>query len=349
MKFHLNTINLFIVFLSFCSCTKKISPRVIESVQIQEFKIDSTSIRAIISLDIDKVAYAGSNGEIGFFWEMEKPKPVYFLKHQDSIKPHFRSLAFNGTDYFALSIGNPALLFRISEGEYSLVYKEENEKVFYDSMKFFDEKNGIAIGDPTEDCLSIILTNDKGNTWMKVPCENLPKITEGEAAFAASNTNIKVLRKTAWIATGGTKANVYKSTDLGKTWQVFKTPIIQGTGSRGIYSIDFANEKNGIVIGGDFSKPNENKSNVAITNDGGKTWKLVADGIYPNYKSCVQYVPNTQGKEIFAVGKTGIAFSNDSGYTWKHVSDYEFYTIQFANKNTAWLSGNKKIGKLTLE
>ena len=31
-------------------------------------------------------------------------------------------------------------------------------------------------------------------------------------------------------------------------------------------------------MGGDFSKPNENKANKAITADGGKTWTLVADG-----------------------------------------------------------------------
>ena len=90
------------------------------------------------------------------------------------------------------------------------VYTEVNPKVFYDSMKFFDESHGIAMGDPTENCLSIILTNDGGNTWTKVPCEKLPPVVEGEAAFAASNTNIKVLGNTAWIVTGGTKARVFK-------------------------------------------------------------------------------------------------------------------------------------------
>lgn len=92
----------------------------------------------------------------------------------------------------------------------------------------------------------------------------------------------------------------------------------------------------------------ENRANKAITIDGGETWKLVADYENPNYKSCVQYVPNTNGKEIFAVGKTGISFSNDGGYSWKKISEEAYYSIQFLDNNIAWLSGNNKIGKMIL-
>ncbi|MGB1043408.1 MAG: oxidoreductase, partial [Tenacibaculum sp.] len=75
---------------------------------------------------------------------------------------------------------------------------------------------------------------------------------------------------------------------------------------------------------------------------------IVADNQNPNYKSCVQYVPNSNGKEIFAVGKTGVSFSNDGGHTWKEVSKDSYYAIQFVNSNTAWLSGHEKIGRLVL-
>lgn len=338
--------------LVFLSCNTNI-PRTFESVKINEIKIDSTSIRAIHVVDESTIYYAGSNGIIGFTksdgkkWGKQK---FVNVTPNDTTSPNFRSIASNGSDIFSLSITSPALLYKFNNtNKYSKqVYKEEHEKVFYDSMKFFDARNGIAMGDPTEDCLSIILTNDGGNTWSKIPCSALPKVIDGEAAFAASNTNIKTIGKTAWIVTGGKKARVFKSTDLGKTWEVFETPIIQGNGPQGIYSVDFADENNGIIIGGDYSKPKENKANVAITKDGGKTWELVANGEYPNYKSCVQYVPNTNGKEVFAVGKTGIAFSNDGGITWKHVSDDSYYVIQFADKNTAWLAGNNKVGKMIL-
>ena len=75
---------------------------------------------------------------------------------------------------------------------------------------------------------------------------------------------------------------------------------------------------------------------------------MVADEQIPNYKSCVQYVPQTNGKEIFAVGKTGISFSNDGGLTWNDINKEPYYAIQFVDRNTAWLTGNNTIGKLII-
>jgi len=337
-----------LAFSIFHSCKKNYHPREINFISIKEFIIDSTSIRAIQIIDKDNVAYASDNGQIGFFGKEENS--IIMPKYQDSITPNFRSIAFNGHNYFVLSIGNPALLYNVSEEKASLVYSENNEKVFYDSMHFFDDKqHGIAVGDPTEDCASIIVTNNSGRNWNKLSCENSPKFEENEVFFAASNTNIKTIGSTVWIASGGKKARIFKSEDYGHSWQIFTTPIIQGDGSQGIYSIDFSDKKNGIIIGGDYSKPLKNKANKAITKDGGKTWTLIADNQNPNYKSCVQYVPNTNGKEIFAVGKTGISYSNDGGFSWKEVSNEGYYAIQFIDRNTAWLSGNNKIGKLILK
>ncbi|WP_299672598.1 oxidoreductase [uncultured Polaribacter sp.] len=336
-------------FLFFTSCKQEYQPRNIEKISIQEFKKDSTSIRAIQVVDSESVFYAGSRGDVGFTTDSGSLWNALNIRYQDAIIPHFRSLAFNGNDYFALSIGNPALLYKISEGTSSLVYKEENEKVFYDAITFFDDNlHGIAVGDPTESCASILITENGGETWHKIPCENLPEIIKDEAFFAASNTNIKTIGSTVWIASGGAKARILKSTNFGKSWEVFDTPIVQGNGPQGIYSIDFYDEKNGIIIGGDYSKPLENTANKAITTDGGKTWQLVADHQNPNYKSCVQYVPDTSGKEVFAVGKTGVSFSNDGGKKWTTISKDSYYSIQFVDKNTAWLSGHHKIGKLEL-
>ena len=338
-------------FLLVLACQEKSPSRKIDSVSIQEFKMDSISIRAIQIITKNKIAYAGSNGHVGLFSDKEKDiSSKLKIKYQDSIIPNFRSIAYNGNDYFALSIGNPALLYKISKDKATLVYKEIHQKIFYDSMHFFEDKlHGIAIGDPTENCASIIVTSNGGETWNKIPCTKLPVFEENEAFFAASNTNIKTIGSTVWIASGGKKARVLKSQDYGATWQIFNTPIIQGNGPQGIYSIDFADKNNGIIIGGDYSKPLENTANKAITKDGGKTWTLTANGKKPNYKSCVQYVPNTNGKEIFAVGKTGVSFSNDGGFSWKKISNESYYAIQFLDKNTAWLSGNNKIGKLILK
>lgn len=333
----------------FYSCSKEYTPRLIENITIEEFKMDSTSIRAIHASSASEVVFAGSKGDIGFTEDNGQSWNFIKTKYQDSIIPHFRSIAKTKTSLFVLSVANPALLYKIENGATSLVYKEEHPKVFYDAMTFINDKIGIAIGDPIDGCTSIIITKDGGITWKKLPCSILPNVEEGEASFAASNTNIASINNSIWVVTGGEKARVLKSDDLGKTWNIYDSPIVQGDGPQGIYSVDFYDEHNGIIIGGDYSKPEENKANVAITRDGGKTWTLVADGVNPNYKSCVQYIPGTNGMEIMAVGKTGTSYSNDGGLTWTDVSSDGYYAIQFVDKNNAWLSGHEKIGKLTLK
>lgn len=335
----------------FClSCQNKHIPRTIESIHIKEFTVDSSSIRSIQVLNHSSVYYAGSKGNIGFTLDQGNSWTKESVIYQDSIIPHFRSIASNGKDIFALSIGSPALLYKISGKKIDLVYSENHQKVFYDALAFFaDGIHGIGVGDPTEDCPSIIVTQDGGNSWTKLSCDQLPTFEEGEAFFAASNTNIKIIDQTIWMASGGKKSRVFVSQDYGNSWVQYTTPIIQGKGSQGIYSIDFTDKHNGFIVGGDYSQPLDNKANKAVTSDGGKTWKLVGVGKNPNYKSCVQYVPNTNGQEVFAVGITGISYSNDRGHTWKEVSKEAYYAIQFVDKNTAWLSGNNKIGKLILK
>ncbi|CAL2075433.1 conserved protein of unknown function [Tenacibaculum sp. 190524A02b] len=341
---------LYLVVTTLISCKNDYQPRNIDSVIVNTFTIPNSSIRAIKAMDSTTVIFADSRGIIGKTTDTGKTWGIQKITYNDSIAPHFRSMAVIKDTIFALSIANPALLYKIVNKKYSIVYKEEHPKVFYNALQFFEDgKHGIAVGDPTEECPSIILTNDGGNTWYKKPCSELPTFAKGEAFFAASNTNIKIIKDTVWIVSGGKKARVLKSTDKGQTWEVYDTPMLQGNGPQGMYSVDFYNAFEGIAFGGDYTKPNDNCANKVRTTDGGKTWHLIADNETPNYKSCVQYVPNTHGKEVIAVGKTGIAFSNDGGTSWKKISDDSFYTIQFVNKNVAWLAGHEKIGRLLLK
>ncbi|MFD0762242.1 oxidoreductase [Lutibacter aestuarii] len=343
----IRTISFFAIFIVFGACKKNYHPRETITISIEKFKLDSTSIRAIEIVNDSSLVYAGSNGDIGIITSSGKLRATKKII-TDTIIPHFRALAFNKEAFYALSVGNPALLYQYKNNQINIVYKETHEKVFYDSMKFFDELNGIAMGDPTDNCLSILLTRDGGKTWGKIPCENLPKISDGEAAFAASNTNIAIVGKNAWIVTGGIKARIFHTADMGLTWSVYQTPIIQGKNTTGIYSVDFFNENKGIICGGDYLDKFGNSANKAITTDGGKTWKVVAENKAPKYVSCVQYIPNTDGKEVLAVSTNGVFYSNNSGETWQKVSDEGFYTIRVVSKNIAWLSGNETIAKMTI-
>ncbi|WP_339610953.1 oxidoreductase, partial [uncultured Planktosalinus sp.] len=291
----MRTIGLFLValLLTYCSNEKKSIKTGFEEVAIERIYTDSVSIRALNPVDENRVWFAGNVGKVGLI-DHNTPK-LAVIRYEDSLL-HFRSIAKTDQAVFVLSIANPGILYKIGfDGleatSLEQVYLEKGEKVFYNAIKFWDNKTGIAMGDPTSDCLSVLLTNDSGNTWTKLTCEFLPEISEGEAAFAASNSNIAVYDTNAWIASGGKKARVFHTSNKGTSWEVYETPIIQGGKMTGIYSIDFYDENTGIIFGGDWENKSNNQSNKAITEDGGKTWKLVSDGSGPGYRSSVKFVP----------------------------------------------------------
>lgn len=338
----------FILVLFSCEKKETFKPRDFSKLEIETLLQDSLlSIRAIDILNDGSLAFAANNGTFGLYNPL-KSSWMTSKQDYDSLNLEFRSVAHTTGDFFMLSIGSPALVYKTGDtGQMELVYKEENEKAFYDALNFWNDTEGIAIGDPTEDCMSIIITRDGGKTWNKLSCDTLPKTKEGEAAFAASNTNIAIIGDHTWIATGGKASRVMYSPDKGNTWEVYETPIVQGLETTGMYSIHFYDELNGFAIGGDFTKPEDNAANKIRTNDGGKTWELVAQNENPGYSSCVQYVPNRTGKELVAIGFNGIDFSNDSGNSWKHLSDEAYHTIRFLNDSVAYAAGSKRISKLT--
>lgn len=343
-------LSILVIALTLVSCAKE-SKYDFNSVKITPVFLDDLSIRAIEPLDENRVWFAADKGRVGLI-DGDTPK-LATIKYGDSLL-HFRSIAKTKEAMFVLSIAHPAILYKIGfDGKEATnieqVYMEIGKNVFYDSMKFWNDKEGIAIGDPVQNCMSIIITRDGGNSWEKLPCDNLPEIEKGEAAFAASNSNIAVFEDKTWIATGGKKSRVMYSSDKGETWKIYDTPIIQGKAMTGIYSIDFYDSKHGIVFGGDWNQKKDNKGNKAITKNGGKSWKLISDGEGPGYRSSVKFVPGTEGKGIVAVGSLGISFSNNAGETWKELSSEGFYAIEFVNDSIAFASGDGKISRLVFK
>jgi photosystem II stability/assembly factor-like uncharacterized protein len=340
----------FSVFVVLACCTPKdtqtIVPMEITPV-FTEYPVNC-SIRALAVIDMDQVWFAGSGGTFGYTTDGGENWII------DSITDigsglEFRSIVITNNAVFLLNVASPAYLLRsIDQGKnWKIVYQEELKDTFYDSMNFWDDQNGIAMGDPVDGCLSIIITRDGGNSWQKKDCSDLPPTYPGEAAFAASNSNISIVDDHAWLVTGGTKARVFHSPDLGITWEVHDTPLVQGGKMTGIFTADFYDSRQGIIFGGDWEHQSLNTANKAVTVDGGTTWELLADGSYPGYRSCVRYVPGSQAQGFFAVGIPGLSYSGNGGTTWQHIDKQDYYTIGLASDSKiVWLAGKNKIARM---
>jgi photosystem II stability/assembly factor-like uncharacterized protein len=264
----------------------------------------------------------------------------------------FRDIdAIDAQTAYVLSIGNgPASrIYKTTDAgaTWTLQFQNKDPKAFLDAMSFWDANNGVAFGDSINGQFYILLTDNGGETWSRLAVSRLPLALENEGAFAASGTNIAVFGKThAWIGTGaGAKARVLRSTDRGRSWAVADTPLAAGQ-STGIFSIAFRDEQHGVVVGGDYSKEKEAVDNLAVTDDGGVTWKLVKG--LSGYRSVVAYVPGAKTPALVALGPSGGDYSLDDGQTWQPIEGPGFDTFSFIpRKATGWGAGaNGAIGKL---
>lgn len=319
------------------------------SQQIQSFETifnDKISIRALEIYD-NKVWYSGTDSKFGFV-------DVKNFKNQKQIKLsekklQFRTLAQNKDSFFAINIESPAYFFKVDKKtlKSEIVFTDTVKTAFYDALHFVNDKLAFTFSDADKnnDLKLAVFKNEKWKIF-----QNQIKLNEGEAAFAASNTNIASSKKYLWIATGGKASRILRLNFKNEKIETFNTPFIQGESSQGMYSIDFYDHQFGIAVGGDYTKQEANVNNIATTTDGGETWQIQASGKNAGYTTCVKIKPNSKGKEIISVGDQHISYSSDYGKTWKKISDEKgFFVCKWVNKNTVVLAGKDKISLLKLK
>src|SRR6266850_606363 len=218
--------------------------------------------------------------------------------------------AFSADTAFLLAAGpgEQSRIYKTTDGgkTWTLQFTNKDPKGFFDCMAFWDKDHGIAVGDPVNGEFQLIKT-ENGKDWKPVPAANLPSAIEGEGAFAASGTCIAVEgKKNVWFVTGGSAARVFRSQDAGETWSVAETPIVHGTASAGIFSVAFRDQKHGVIAGGDYKEPNKDVASVAITSDGGKSWKM--SRLTPqHYFSAISFLPSE--RRVVAVGTRQYAWT----------------------------------------
>lgn len=244
--------------------------------------------------------------------------------------------AFDENTAYALSSGDVGNIYKTIDGggEWSKIYSNDADGIFFDGFDFVSETEGYAFSDPINGKFYIIKTTD-GENWRPIDLSKVPDCLEGEVAFAASGSSIRIRDGHIYIGTGGSGARIIHSADSGSTWDVMETPLLHNE-SAGIFSLIFWTADNGFVVGGDYEQRFDKKGNAAFTSDGGKTWSLL-EMTQPNgYRSSVSRSPDLG--LMLTVGPTGTDMSSDDGRNWMFVDETPLNVCEFGSR-TVWAAG----------
>ncbi len=247
--------------------------------------------------------------------------------------------AWDARSAVVLSVTRPARILLTGDGgqSWSEVYRHPSEEAFLDSLVFTSRQQGIVFGDPLQGDFIILTTEDGGRSWQSA--RQAPAALEGEAAFAASGTCVAARGRHAWIGTGGLSSRVLRSEDGGRSWQAHGTPMIAGTATTGIYSVAFGDALRGVLVGGDYTAPERQERNAAVTTDGGISWTPVPPDAAPRgQRAAVAWVPDREAT-LLATGRTGTDISLDGGRSWQAFSDEGYYALSFASSGEGWAVG----------
>ncbi|MFI5311748.1 MAG: Type 1 glutamine amidotransferase-like domain-containing protein [Gemmatimonadales bacterium] len=235
-----------------------------------------------------------------------------------------------------------AKIYRTANGgrSWELVWNDSTKGIFLDGLAFWDAQHGFTFSDPVDGRLVILTTDDGGVHWAKVPAANIPPVLKGEAAFAASNTQLTVQGSSnAWIASGGgAVARVFRTTDRGRTWTVSSTGM-PGGASAGLFGIAFADAMNGLAVGGDYRITSGITDYALRTSDGGITWRPAGDRRPDGVTQGVAFVPGSRPPVFVATGARGAAFTRDFGATWVDGDTLTSWAVGFVNPKVGWVAG----------
>jgi photosystem II stability/assembly factor-like uncharacterized protein len=309
--------------------------------QWQPQKIDTDADFCGLCAVSPKVAWvSGTKGTFGRTTDGGKTWAVGTVAGAEKLD--FRDVeAFGEGTAYLLSAGpgGDSRIYKSTDGDktWALQFQNADPAGFFDALAFWDERNGIALGDPVKGRFQLVVTDDAGEHWKPLPEKDLPAALAAEGVFAASGTCLVARgEKDAWFVTGGGKAaRVFHSTDRGRTWTATETPVKAGAASAGIFSIAFRDRDHGVIVGGDYRKPDEGGATAAVTADGGKTWAIVEPPL--PYRSAVAWAK----ARWVTVGPSGSHFSTDDGKTWKALDGEKYNSVAFVPSGEGWAAGPK--------
>ncbi len=172
---------------------------------------------------------------------------------------------------------------------------------FVNAIYFFDNNNGIFLGDPKNNNWGIGVTSDGGSTWQ--PVLGLPLPNGSETGLVNSTARWK-----DYLWFGTTTGRVFYSSNRGRNWYFANIP-----NAVMVVGLTFQDSLKGMAVYTESNSVNATQY-LAITTDGGKSWlprryNFTQNGYFPVYlftpdNSNLMYVL-CAGGEIFGTSNLG--------------------------------------------
>ena len=255
----------------------------------------------------------------------------------------FRGIvAFNASAAYVMSSGEgeKSRIYKTADGgeTWTLQYTDKRKEFFLDTIACLSETQCFALGDPLDGKFLLLNTTD-GRHWNPLPTANMPAALPGEGAFAASNSCLLLSGEEIFFGTGGPAARVFRSPDSGRTWSAVETPIAHGNASSGIFSIARGDEKEIVVVGGDYQDPKRASAVAAYSLDEGKTWQL-SEQQPGGYRSAVVC---GDGASCVAIGPSGedVSLSRVTAAGWMAMDSLNLNAAAVLNPKHGWAVGPK--------
>ena len=257
--------------------------------------------------------------------------------------------AFSWMSAVAMSAGSGAMsrIYRTDDaGEnWTRSFLMDEPEGFLNCLDFWDSERGFAYGDSFDGAPYVLVTEDGGQIWQRVPHESLPPSNAGEGGFAASGTCARVGDGgNGWIGTGAAgSARLLTTSDYGSSWSATDLPLARG-GMAGTFTLAVDGDAGMMAFGGDLSRAEDGDdgvvNNAAVSSDGGVSWKATVPVPLPGAIYGSAFGGPSGSRRVVVVSPLGAAYSHDSGASWHRVALLGAWAVAFAPDGlTGWAVG----------
>lgn len=288
-----------------------------------------------LSVVSDRVAWASGTGGT-FLWTDDAGAQWHVGHVPGAASLDFRDVQAVSLDtaFVMVSAQDTARIYRTTDrgAHWTLQYENLEKGAFLDAIAFFDARHALAVGDPIGGHFLVLRTDDAGAHWTRLTDAAVPAALPGDGAFAASGTALVTCGpRDAWFATGGAAiSRVFRTHDGGLSWQVSATPVAAGSAPAGIFSVACRDARHGIVVGGNYARPDTSVVVAAVTDDGGASWRASPAASAAGFFSGVALIDAATSSVIVAVGTEGTALSRDGGAHWTRVDSLSLNAVAVA-------------------